>query len=88
MIRVVIDTGVVVSAALKDRTPEEIILTIVASDEFDWVASVPIVKEYTEVLSRKKFNLPTEVLQNWSEIFDGCISIIEPEELPPRASFY
>ncbi len=79
MIRVVIDTGVVVSAAFKDRIPEEIILAIVESDEFDWVASAPIVKEYTEVLSRKKFNLPTEVLQNWSEILDECISIIEPE---------
>jgi len=50
MIRVVIDTGVVVSAAFKDRKPEEIILSIVESDEFDLVASAPIVKEYTEVL--------------------------------------
>lgn len=45
MIRVVIDTNVIVSAAFKDRTPEEIILAITASEDFDWIASAPIVKK-------------------------------------------
>lgn len=79
MIRVVIDTGVVVSAAFRDRTPEEIILTIAGSEDFDWIASPAIIKEYTEVLGRKKFGLPPSVLQNWSEIFEECISVVEPE---------
>ena len=79
MIRVVIDTGVVLSAAFKDRKPEEIILTIAGNEDFEWIASPEIVKEYAGVLAREKFGLPPSVLQNWSEIFETCISVIEPE---------
>ena len=79
MIRVVIDTGVVLSAAFKDRKPEEIILTIAGNEDFEWIASPEIIKEYAGVLAREKFGLPPSVLQNWSEIFETCISVIEPE---------
>ncbi|MFN0279039.1 MAG: putative toxin-antitoxin system toxin component, PIN family [Pyrinomonadaceae bacterium] len=79
MIRVIIDTGVIVSAAFKDRTPEAIILAISSNDDFDWIATPAIVKEYTEVLARKKFRLPPSLLQDWSDIFEECVSIIEPE---------
>jgi len=79
MIRVVVDTGVVVSAAFRDRTPEEIILFIVGSDDFEWIASPPILTEYNEVLSRKKFALTSEVLQHWSDIFDECTTLVEPD---------
>jgi len=34
MIRIIIDTGVVVSAAFRDRTPEKIILSIVGRGRF------------------------------------------------------
>ena len=79
MIRVVIDTSVVVSAAFKDRTPEAIILSIAGNDDFDWMVSPAIVKEYTEVLARKKFGLLPSDLQNWSEIFEDCVAVVEPE---------
>ena len=79
MIRVVIDTSVVVSAAFKDRTPEAIILSIAGNDDFDWMVSPAIVKEYTEVLARKKFGLLPSDLQNWSEIFEDCVSVVETE---------
>ena len=79
MIRVIVDTGVVLSAAFRDRTPEEIILFIVGNDDFEWIASDPILAEYNEVISRKKFALTEAVLQSWSSIFDECTTVIEPE---------
>ena len=79
MIRVVVDTGVVVSAAFRDRTPEEIILFIVGSEDFEWLASPQILAEYNEVLSRKKFALTAKVLQSWSDIFDECTTLVEPD---------
>ena len=36
--KVVVDTNVVVSAALKDRNPETVILFVVKRPEFAWVA--------------------------------------------------
>ena len=77
MIKTVIDTGITVSAAFRDRTPEEVILFIVEQEDFEWVISPAILKEYTEVLARKKFNLPSEVLQKWREIFEQFTIIIE-----------
>ncbi len=78
MIKTVIDTGITVSAAFRDRTPEEVILFIVEQEDFEWVISPAILEEYTEVLARKKFNLPSEVLQKWREIFEQSTIIIEP----------
>ncbi|MGD9562312.1 MAG: putative toxin-antitoxin system toxin component, PIN family [Pyrinomonadaceae bacterium] len=79
MIKAVIDTGVAVSAAFRDRTPEEIILFIVEQEDFEWVVSPAITEEYTEVLGRKKFDLPPEVLQKWVLIFEQCTRPIEPD---------
>ena len=60
--RVVIDTNVVVSAALKDRDPEAVIMFVVTRPDFLWVASDPILEEYESVLARKKFGLPKKFL--------------------------
>jgi len=43
--KVVIDTNVVISAALKDRIPEEVLLFVVRHPEFEWVATNEIVEE-------------------------------------------
>lgn len=58
MIKTIVDTGIVVSAAFRDRMPEEVILFIVEQEDFEWIVSPAILEEYTEVLARKKFNLP------------------------------
>ena len=55
---VIIDTNILVSAVLKDRIPEKVISIIVANDNFLWIASEKIVKEYKAVLIRPKFNIP------------------------------
>lgn len=77
MIKVIIDTGVVVSAAFRDRNPEAVILFIVGQEDFEWIVSPAILEEYTEVLARDKFALPPEILQKWREIFEQCAATVK-----------
>jgi predicted nucleic acid-binding protein len=44
--RVVVDTNVVVSAILRDRLPEQILLFIINRPDFEWIASPEILTEY------------------------------------------
>jgi uncharacterized protein len=68
--KVIIDTNVLVSAALKDKDPEAVILFIVERPEIEWIVSAAILKEYKEVLGREKFGLPGDVLSKWNELLD------------------
>ncbi len=77
MIKVIIDTGVVVSAVFRDRTPEKVVLSIVEDDDFEWVVSSPILAEYSEVLRRKKFDLPQEIVLAWNEIFARNTTLVD-----------
>ena len=78
--RVVIDTHVVVSAALKDRVPEELILFIVGHSEFEWVGTTDIVYEYNSVLSRKRLGLSQETIQKWLKTFERRVILVEVKE--------
>ncbi len=78
--KVVIDTNVVISAALKDRDPEAVILFVVRHPDFEWILSPAILREYTEVLRRKKFGLPEEILSRWDEMFARLTTLSEVDE--------
>jgi putative PIN family toxin of toxin-antitoxin system len=75
--KVIIDTNVVVSAALRDRDPETIILFVAGHPDFQWIVSTSILEEYKEVLARKRFALPDELLQRWHQMFDALTTTIE-----------
>ncbi len=72
--RVVVDTNVVVSAILRDRLPEKILLFIIGHPDFEWVASREILAEYRAVLHRSKFALPESTLSEWDERFRSAIA--------------
>jgi uncharacterized protein len=72
--RVIVDTNVVVSAILRDRLPEKVLLFIIARPDFEWVASPEILTEYREVLRRPKFALPDALLNRWDEQFHAAIA--------------
>ena len=56
--KIIIDTNIVISAALKDGIPEQVILLVSANPEkYYWFVSPEILREYREVIKRKKFNL-------------------------------
>jgi uncharacterized protein len=75
---VVFDTRVVVSAVLRDRDPEAVMLHVVQHPEFTWVASAAIVAEYLEVLSRPKFAIPKQVIARWRRAFAQNITQVDP----------
>jgi len=75
--KVIIDTNVVVSAVLKDRVPEEVILFVLAKPEFTWTASTEIIDEYVTVIQRGKFKLSEETIQKWRSIFERRVKIVD-----------
>lgn len=78
--KIVIDTNIVISAILKDRDPEIVILFVAGHPDFQWIASVDIVEEYVNVLKRPKFKLPTGIVRKWENIFHSVIEIFEIEQ--------
>jgi putative PIN family toxin of toxin-antitoxin system len=56
-VRAVLDTNVVVSAHLKERGQEALILELALSGRFELVVSPALLQEYEEVLLRPRFNL-------------------------------
>jgi putative PIN family toxin of toxin-antitoxin system len=83
-VRVVVDTNVVVSAALKDRDPEAVLIHVVQRSEIEWVATQEILDEYVEVLARPRLALHEDVLSRWRETFARNVVLVEPA---PPVSF-
>ncbi len=77
--KVLIDTNVLVSAILKDKKPETVILYIVGKQDIEWIVSPHILKEYKEVLSRKKFRLPQDIKNSWFTLLDKLTSVIDAD---------
>jgi putative PIN family toxin of toxin-antitoxin system len=75
--KVLIDTNVLVSAALKDKDPEAVILFVVEQPDFEWIVSPDIVTEYKAVLSRPKFGLPENVRHQWFTLLDTFTTPVE-----------
>jgi len=65
---VLIDTNVLLSAALRDKLPERVVLHVAGRDDIRWLVTPEILAEYTEVLRRPKFALDDKVLAHWIEL--------------------
>src|SRR5437588_12425303 len=68
--KVIIDTNVLVSAALKNKDPEAVILFVASQPDIEWIISPAIMAEYKEVLARKKFGLSQPILLKWVQLLD------------------
>ena len=77
--KVIVDTNVLVSAIIRDNIPEQAIMWIISQPVIDWVATAEIVQEYKEVLQRKKFKLPSDVIDSWFRLFDEELVLVSPE---------
>ena len=77
--KVIIDTNVLISAAVAGRNPETVILFVIANSNFEWVVSAEILTEYKEVLSRPKLKLTEERQQRWFNIIDAVTKLIDVE---------
>lgn len=77
--KVIIDTNVLISAIICDKTPEAVIKWIIAQDNWQWIASSDILKEYKEVLQRRKFKLKQDIIQAWFKLFEETIETVNPQ---------
>jgi putative PIN family toxin of toxin-antitoxin system len=77
--KIIVDTNVLVSAIIRDNIPEQVIMWIVSQPVIEWVATAEIVQEYKEVLQRKKFKLPSDVINGWFRLFDEELVLVSPE---------
>jgi len=77
--RVLVDTNVLVSALLRDRTPETVILWVLGQEEWEWVVSPSILEEYRNVLQREKFGFPSSLVEKWVDLFEHDLILIEPQ---------
>ena len=77
--RVIIDTNVLVSAVLKDRDPEAVILFVASRGDMEWVVSPEIMAEYREVLGRPKFGLPDDLQQGWFDLLNALTGSFDAE---------
>ncbi len=75
---VVVDTNVLVSAALKPLSNPGAIYKLIQDGVIIPLINDAITKEYLDVLSRRKFNLPKDVVEEIVEnISKNAITIIE-----------
>jgi putative PIN family toxin of toxin-antitoxin system len=77
--KVIIDTNVLVSAAMRDKDPEAVILFIAWHPEFEWIVSPQILEEYKGVLQRDKFGFPEDLLQKWFDVIEKLTTMVEVE---------
>ena len=77
----VVDTNVLVSAALRDRLPERVVLYFAARDDWIWLVTPDILREYRGVLGRPKLALSEAVRERWNELLTWRTVTIESPEL-------
>ena len=75
--KVIIDTNVLVSAAVADRNPEAIILFVIGNSDFEWIVSQEILSEYKEVTNRPRLKLNQEQKQRWNSLIDLNTTLID-----------
>jgi putative PIN family toxin of toxin-antitoxin system len=74
--KVVVDTNVLVSAALRNREPNAVIRFIIVDPNTEWVASMEILEEYREVLSRPKLKVSPDDLEAWMRVLDEHVVLV------------
>lgn len=80
---VLIDTNVLLSAALRDKLPERVVLHVATRDDARWLVTPEILAEYSGVLRRPKFGLDEQALQRWDELLAmRTVNIASPPRRP------
>lgn len=78
MKKVVIDTNIVISAIISGRNPEKLIFFIASNNHIFWMVSPEILREYQEVMYRRKFkNITEQKKERWCQIFSKYTTCID-----------
>lgn len=65
---VLIDTNVLLSAALRDRLPEQVVRYVAIDEGCRWLVTDEIVREYLGVMKRPKFGLSPRLVREWGDL--------------------
>jgi putative PIN family toxin of toxin-antitoxin system len=80
---VLIDTNILLSAALRDRLPERVVLYVAGRDDIRWLVTPEILAEYRDVLRRPKFGLDEQTLKRWDELLEiRTVNVGNPPTVP------
>ncbi|MFB6276689.1 MAG: putative toxin-antitoxin system toxin component, PIN family [Halothece sp.] len=74
--KVIIDTKVLISAAVFGRTPEAVLLWVVDRRDVEWIVSSDILMEYKALLSRPRFQLSSTQQERWFEVLDEATALV------------
>lgn len=77
--KVVIDTNIVVSAVIRDRLPECLLLWCIGMPNVDWYVTRSVLDEYFEVIRRPKFALSAATITWWTELLIADTQIIHSD---------
>jgi putative PIN family toxin of toxin-antitoxin system len=80
-LRLVIDTNVVVSAALKPEGLQRTVVLLAMSKPARWYVSDPIVSEYTMVLARPELKIRRSLRQQLLQLVKSHARVVTPSRL-------
>jgi len=78
MIRVVIDTNILVSALLTSGGLPEAVITLATSGEVQWFASESVLAEYEDVLKRPRLAIDSDKAADAIARIRAIVSIVSP----------
>jgi len=80
-VKIIVDTNIFISAVIRDRLPERIIMMIARRDDIEWIVTEAIVEEYKQVLARPKFTIPKQELARQFVFIDKFTVRIENDAI-------
>jgi putative PIN family toxin of toxin-antitoxin system len=82
-LRLVLDTNVVISAAIKPKVMEPTVLLLAIAKPVRWYVSEPIVAEYSVVLARPELRIRRPLQQQCLQWIRKYSHVVTPSRLPP-----
>jgi len=80
-LRLVIDTNVVVSAALKPEGLQRTVVLLAMTKPARWYVSDPIVSEYATVLARPELKIRKSLRQQFLQLIENHAHVVTPSRL-------
>jgi putative PIN family toxin of toxin-antitoxin system len=81
-LRLVLDTNVVISAALKPAGLERTVVLLARTKPARWYVSDPIVKEYAAVLARPELKIRKGLRLQFLQLIKNHAHLVVPTDLP------
>lgn len=81
-LRLVVDTNVLVSAAIKPNGLQRTVVLLALTHPARWYISEPILSEYSQVLARRELGIRRGLRQQLVQLIKNRTHIVDPSRLP------